>query len=714
MYAYAAAAAAAAAGPPHYAPPPPTYLPPPPPPHHQLAPPPGLVAPSDALSPHSKRRRSDEDDPSGSKYTRMEEDSIQDKERFASDGAELAPATAAAVPIAGENHCEIERRRRNKMTAYITELSDMVPTCNALARKPDKLTILRMAVAHMKALRGTGNTSTDGTYKPSFLTDQELKHLILEAADGFLFVVTCDTGRIIYVSDSVGPVLNQPQNEWYGSCMYDNVHPDDVEKVREQLSTQEPQNTGRILDLKTGTVKKEGHQSSMRLCMGSRRGFICRMKVGNIAADNMAVGHLNRLKQRNSLGPSRDGQNYAVVHCTGYIKNWPPTGVQMDRGADDDGHSSHCCLVAIGRLQVTSTPNTSDMGGSNSNAEFISRHSMEGKFTFVDQRVMGLLGYTPPELLGKSCFDFFHPEDQTHMKESFEQVLKLKGQVMSVMYRFRAKNREWVWLRTSAFAFLNPYTDDVEYIVCTNTSAKSLHTQPDSGGGADAAEPVAYQQPGLDYSLQRRDAVYPHMIAASAHIQDSCERPVKRAGLAGSQPQTRPNSTQNVYSGYDPTHSPIGYGSPAGGQAGAGSVLGRISKTATTSPTPAQAAWTLRQPVTEGYQYSQLSPSRSPSGPTYTQLSGGARAAAYHATTSAPGNAGMWAWQGASQASDSGPGSSGSAGAGGAVPPVTGAAGQQPPGAPPQQQELSDMLQMLDQGGATSFDELNMFNASFD
>lgn len=82
-------------------------------------------------------------------------------------------------------------------------------------------------------------------------------------------------------------------------------------------------------------------------------------------------------------------------------------------------HTTRSSLVAIGRLQLTSSPNTMDL--SNTNEEFISRHALDGKFTFVDQRVIGLLGYSPPELLGKSCFDFFHPEDQTHMQDSFEQ-----------------------------------------------------------------------------------------------------------------------------------------------------------------------------------------------------------------------------------------------------------------------------------------------------
>lgn len=647
-----------------------------------------------------KRRSShaelDEEDPNANKYNRMDDDNMQDKERFASR----------------ENHCEIERRRRNKMTAYITELSDMVPTCSALARKPDKLTILRMAVAHMKQLRGTGNTSNDGTYKPSFLTDQELKHLILEAADGFLFVVSCDEGRMIYVSDSITPVLNHAQSEWYNSCFFDNIHPDDREKVREQLSTQEPQNTGRILDLKTGTVKKEGHQSSMRLMMGSRRGFICRMRVGNVHSDN----HLNRLQQRNSLGPAGgDGANYAVVHCTGYIKNWPPTdmytGGPIDRPQDDNMHA-HCCLVAIGRLQVTSTANSSDLTGANNPSEFISRHAIDGKFTFVDQRVKNILDYNPTDLLGKSCYEFFHPDDQSHMKESFDQVLKQKGQMFSLMYRFRSKKCQWIWLRTQAYAFLNPYSDEVEYIVCTNSSAKSLHV----GQGNTTPETEQYQQPapGIDYPLQQP-------VGVPVQRNDGSNNVYNPHGMMSHIPSQnnvvqRPTSEQSsVTYGYEPTQSPIAYGTSASQ---------RLQKN-TTSPTPA-TNWAIRQqqPVTESYQYNQVSPSRSPNGPTYTQLSSGNPRqqqhpqATYHTGAPQP-NAGMWGWQNANQ-SDQGPVSSdGSLVNHPTVAVVTSAGGSshaQGGNGNASGQELTEMLTMLDQSGTTSFEDLNinMFSTPFE
>lgn len=274
------------------------------------------------------------------------------------------------------------------------------------------------------------------------------------------------------------------------------------------------------------------------------------------------------------------------------------------RGAEDDMHSSHCCLVAIGRLQVTSTANSADLNGSSSQSEFISRHSIDGKFSFVDQRVMQILGYTPTELLGKSCYEFFHPEDQSHMKENFEQVLKQKGQMFSVMYRFRSKARDWIWLRTQAYAFLNPYTDDVEYIVCTNSSAKTMH----NNSTATALDPVLghtpqQQQvvdPSVEQQQQQQQAQQNHhqqlqqqaqQQAQQQHQQQQQQQLYQQAGGPGldytqraaaaaygahnsgmippppaahmAQGIQRPGSAQNavVYGaggGYEPNQSPIG------------------------------------------------------------------------------------------------------------------------------------------------------------
>uniref|UniRef100_A0A3Q4G1M6 Aryl-hydrocarbon receptor nuclear translocator 2 n=1 Tax=Neolamprologus brichardi TaxID=32507 RepID=A0A3Q4G1M6_NEOBR len=228
-----------------------------------------------------------------------------------------------------KNHSEIERRRRNKMTQYITELSDMVPTCSALARKPDKLTILRMAVSHMKSMRGTGNTSTDGAYKPSFLTEQ---HFILDVYDKA--VICGKNSRYIEYIKYITPSVNIQSASWF-------------------------------LDTK-----------STELSEVSEAFFL------SVSVISMTI-------------PEED---------------------------TEAGQTGKYCLVAIGRLQVTSSPVSMDMNGLSVPTEFLSRHNSDGVITFVDPRCISVIGYQPQDLLGKDILEFCHPEDQSHLRESFQQV----------------------------------------------------------------------------------------------------------------------------------------------------------------------------------------------------------------------------------------------------------------------------------------------------
>ncbi|KAM4746986.1 basic helix-loop-helix ARNT-like protein 2 isoform 2-T2 [Rhinophrynus dorsalis] len=365
-----------------------------------------------------------------------------------------------------EAHSLTEKRRRDKMNTLIEKLSAMIPQCHPLPRKLDKLTVLRMAVQHLKSLKCSRNSFPEESYKPSFLQHDELRHLILRAADGFLFVVGCDRGKILFVSESVSKILKYSQCDLIGQSLFDYLHPKDVAKVKEQLSSSEITPREKLIDAKTGLqVHTHFQTGSSRLRWGSRRSFFCRMKSGR-------VSHTEE-KDFLPSAKKKDHRRYCTIHCTGYLRNCLSSEVGVTEDCDTDSESSTIsCLVAIGRLHPYVTPQ-SNKDIKVKPTEFVTRYTNDGKFVYVDQSATAILGYLPQELLGTSCYEYFHQDDIGHLTDQHKAVLQSKEKVLTNSYKFKAKDGSFVTLRSQWFSFINPWTKELEYIVSINTVVSS-------------------------------------------------------------------------------------------------------------------------------------------------------------------------------------------------------------------------------------------------
>ncbi|KAL4658475.1 aryl hydrocarbon receptor nuclear translocator-like protein 1 isoform X1 [Arapaima gigas] len=381
----------------------------------------------------------------------------------------------AKVKCFREPHSQIEKRRRDKMNNLIDELSAMIPTCNPMSRKLDKLTVLRMAVQHLKSLKGATSSFAEANYKPSFLPDDELKHLVLRAADGFLFVVGCDRGKILFVSESVSKILNYSRAELIGQSLFDYVHPKDMGKVKEQLSACELHPRERLIDAKTGLqVQADLPVGAARLCSGARRSFFCRMKYNRVVVKVEEKGFQANTSKK------KESQRYCTVHCTGYMRSWPASQLATEVEGEADKESSHfSCLVAVGRVH----PHTSPQPNGEVRVkptEFVTRYAMDGKFTFVDQRFL--------------CGSVFTVCLQT-IFSLLPAVLRSKEKIETNCYKFKTKYGSFVTLQSQWFSFINPWTKEVEYIVSTNTvilgHTGALGEKPNQSTDSKASEDEA-------------------------------------------------------------------------------------------------------------------------------------------------------------------------------------------------------------------------------
>ncbi|XP_065162464.1 circadian locomoter output cycles protein kaput isoform X2 [Atheta coriaria] len=317
-----------------------------------------------------------------------------------------------------------EKKRRDQFNLLVNELSVMVSTGS---RKMDKSTVLKATIAFLKnhnevAVRSRIHEIQED-WKPTFLSNEEFTHLILEAVDGFILVFST-TGQIFYASENMTSLLGHLPNDVLGMTIY-------------ELTSEEEQNDLYNILLR-GPNNDEGQLS-----------FSCHLRRGT--SDALQT------------------PDYELVHFAGYFRSDSDT-IQTDSskysGYSETEPEARLLFVGTGRLQTPQLIREMPLVESYK-SEFTSRHSLEWKFLFLDHRAPPIIGYLPFELLGTSGYDYYHIDDLERVLDCHEALMK-KGEGTSCYYRFLTKGQQWIWLQTRFYITYHQWNSKPEFVVCTH------------------------------------------------------------------------------------------------------------------------------------------------------------------------------------------------------------------------------------------------------
>lgn len=117
----------------------------------------------------------------------------------------------------------------------------------------------------------------------------------------------------------------------------------------------------------------------------------------------------------------------------------------------------------------------------NNATDIIATYGLDGLFRYVSPAIEGAMGYRPEELVGRSFWNFMHPDDVAGLRAAFASYLKAGPDAPSprVTYRGVRKDGQTVWLEAHPKVIRNAEGRAVEFqdVVRDVSETKALENQ---------------------------------------------------------------------------------------------------------------------------------------------------------------------------------------------------------------------------------------------
>uniref|UniRef100_A0A8D8UHZ1 Hypoxia-inducible factor 1-alpha n=1 Tax=Cacopsylla melanoneura TaxID=428564 RepID=A0A8D8UHZ1_9HEMI len=291
--------------------------------------------------------------------------------------------------------------------------------------------------------------------------------LYLKALDGFVLVLSTE-GDLVFLSENVNHHLGLSQIDLMGQSIYEVTHPCDHNEVKSILSTKDVHTKRSMFIRFKCTLTSKGRNVNVKAasykvihCTGHlvRNETPAGVVQSSASTDSTTIHDPNNNKsygtdnkENNSVHSDdceEDDQDDEVGDISG--------GVEKRNGVEAPSH----CFIAIG--EPIPHPSNYDVPLSQT---FLTKHSLDMKFTYADETMEDFLGFNPDIFIGNSVFEFHHAQDSFHVQNAFKSLFA-KGQCQTDRYRFLACGGGYVWVLTQA-TLIYSKCQKPQSVVCVN------------------------------------------------------------------------------------------------------------------------------------------------------------------------------------------------------------------------------------------------------
>uniref|UniRef100_A0A2K6G5L0 Hypoxia inducible factor 3 subunit alpha n=1 Tax=Propithecus coquereli TaxID=379532 RepID=A0A2K6G5L0_PROCO len=219
-----------------------------------------------------------------------------------------------------------------------------------------------------------------------------------------------------------------PPLELIGHSIFDFIHPCDQEELQDALTPQP-------------SLSKKKAEAPTERC------FSLRMK-------STLTGRGRTLNLK--------AATWKVLHCSGHMRVYR-SPMKTSPAGSPNSEPPLQCLVLI----CEAIPHPGSLEPPLGRGAFLSRHSLDMKFTYCDERIAEVAGYSPDDLIGCSAYEYIHALDSDAVSKSIHTLLS-KGQAVTGQYRFLARSGGYLWTQTQATVVSGGRGPQSESIVCVH------------------------------------------------------------------------------------------------------------------------------------------------------------------------------------------------------------------------------------------------------